>query len=67
MKITNLWNKLGILSSNILEVKIRIGKFIILDLFLSTNRFKLMILNIGFELTDRVQQQQEEGCLISLS
>ena len=49
MKITNLWNKLGILSSNILEVKIRIGKFIILDLFLSTNRFKLMILNIGFE------------------
>ena len=49
MKVTNLWNKLGILSGNILEVKIRIGKFIILDLFLSTNRVKLMILNIGFE------------------
>ena len=49
MKITNLWNKLGILSGNILEVKIRISKFIVLDLFLSTNRFKLMILNIGFE------------------
>ena len=49
MKVTNLWNKLGILSSNILEVKIRISKFIILDLFLSTNRFKLMVLNIGFE------------------
>jgi hypothetical protein len=49
MKITNLWNKLRILSGNILEVKIRIGKIIVLDLFLSTNRFKLMILNIGFE------------------
>ena len=49
MKITNLWNKLKILSGNILEVKIRIGKIIVLDLFLSTNRFKLMILNIGFE------------------
>ena len=49
MKVTNLWNKLGILSSNILEIKIRIGNFIILDLFLSTNRVKLMILNIGFE------------------
>ena len=49
MKITNLWDKLRILSGNILEVKIRIGKIIILDLFLSTNRFKLMILNIGFE------------------
>jgi hypothetical protein len=49
MKVTNLWNKLGILSGNILEVKIRISKFIILDLFISTNRFKLMILNIGFE------------------
>jgi len=49
MKITNLWNKLKILSGNILEIKIRIGKIIILDLFLSTNRVKLMILNIGFE------------------
>tara|TARA_R100000734_G_C3244950_1_gene48382 strand:+ start:114 stop:269 length:156 start_codon:yes stop_codon:yes gene_type:complete len=49
MKVTNLWNKLRILSGNILEVKIRIGKIIVLDLFLSTNRFKLMILNIGFE------------------
>jgi len=49
MKITNLWNKLRILSGNILEVKIRIGKIIVLDLFLSTNRFKLMILNVGFE------------------
>jgi hypothetical protein len=49
MKITNLWNKLKILSGNILEIKIRIGKVIILDLFLSTNRVKLMILNIGFE------------------
>ena len=49
MKVTNLWNKLRILSRNILEIKIRLGKIIILDLFLSTNRFKLMILNIGFE------------------
>ena len=49
MKITNLWNKLKILSGNILEIKIRIGKVIILDLFLNTNRVKLMILNIGFE------------------
>ena len=49
MKVTNLWNKLRILSGNILEVKVRIGKIIVLDLFLSTNRFKLMILNIGFE------------------
>jgi len=49
MKVTNLWNKLKILSGNIVEVKIRIGKIIVLDLFLSTNRFKLMILNIGFE------------------
>ena len=49
MKITNLWNKLGILNANILEVKIRISKFIVLDLFLSTNRVKLMVLNIGFE------------------
>ena len=49
MKVTNLWNKLRILSGNILEVKIRISKFIILDLFIITNRFKLMILNIGFE------------------
>ena len=49
MKVTNLWNKLKILSGNILEVKIRIGKIIVLDLFVSTNRFKLMILNIGFE------------------
>tara|TARA_R110000796_G_scaffold120018_1_gene234162 strand:+ start:542 stop:697 length:156 start_codon:yes stop_codon:yes gene_type:complete len=49
MKITNLWNKLKILSGNILEIKIRIGKIIILDLFLSTNRIKLMVLNIGFE------------------
>ncbi len=49
MKVTNLWNKLKILSGNILEIKIRIGKVIILDLFLSTNRVKLMILNIGFE------------------
>jgi hypothetical protein len=49
MKVTNLWNKLRILSGNIIEFKIRISKFIILDLFLSTNRFKLMILNIGFE------------------
>lgn len=49
MKVTNLWNKLGILSGNILEVKIRISKFIVLDLFLSTNRIKLMVLNIGFE------------------
>jgi len=49
MKITNLWNKLKILSGNILEIKIRIGKVIILDLFLSTNRVKLMILNLGFE------------------
>tara|TARA_R110001592_G_scaffold39359_1_gene129610 strand:- start:473 stop:628 length:156 start_codon:yes stop_codon:yes gene_type:complete len=49
MKVTNLWNKLKILSGNILEVKIRIGKIIILDLFISTSRFKLMILNIGFE------------------
>jgi len=49
MKITNLWNKLKILSGNIVEVKIRIGKIIILDLFISTNRIKLMILNIGFE------------------
>ena len=49
MKVTNLWNKLKILSGNILEIKIRLGKIIILDLFLSTNRVKLMILNIGFE------------------
>ena len=49
MKITNLWNKLRILSGNILEVKVRIGKIIVLDLFLSTNRVKLMVLNIGFE------------------
>ena len=49
MKVTNLWNKLKILSGNILEIKIRIGKIIILDLFLSTNRVKLMVLNIGFE------------------
>ena len=49
MKVTNLWNKLRILSSNILEVQIRIGKIIVLDLFLSTNRVKLMVLNIGFE------------------
>ena len=49
MKITNLWSKLGILSGNILEIKIRISKFIVLDLFLSTNRVKLMVLNIGFE------------------
>ena len=49
MKTINLWNKLRVLNSNILEVKIRISKIIVLDLFLSTNRFKLMILNIGFE------------------
>jgi len=49
MKVTNLWSKLKILSGNIVEVKIRIGKIILLDLFLSTNRIKLMILNIGFE------------------
>ena len=49
MKIINLWNKLKILNGNILEVKIRASKVIILDLFLSTNRFKLMVLNIGFE------------------
>ena len=49
MKVTNLWNKLKILSGNILEIKLRLGKIIILDLFLSTNRVKLMILNIGFE------------------
>jgi hypothetical protein len=49
MKIKNLWNKLRILSGNILEIKVRLGKIIILDLFLSTSRFKLMILNIGFE------------------
>jgi hypothetical protein len=49
MKITNLWNKLRILSGNILEVKVRLGKIILLDLFLSTSRIKLMILNIGFE------------------
>lgn len=49
MKIINLWNKLKILNGNILEVKIRVSKVIILDLFLSTNRFKLMVLNIGFE------------------
>ena len=49
MKVTNLWNKLKILSGNILEIKIRLGKVIILDLFLSTNRVKLMVLNIGFE------------------
>ena len=49
MKVTNLWNKLRILSGNILEVKVRLGKIIVLDLFLSTNRVKLMILNIGFE------------------
>ena len=28
MKVTNLWNKLRILSGNILEVKIRLGKII---------------------------------------
>ena len=49
MKVTNLWNKLKILSGNILEIKIRLGKIIILDLFISSSRFKLMILNIGFE------------------
>ena len=49
MKIINLWNKLRVLNANILEVKIRISKFIVLDLFISTNRFKLMVLNIGFE------------------
>jgi hypothetical protein len=49
MKTINLWNKLRVLNGNILEVKIRISKIIVLDLFLSTNRFKLMILNIGFE------------------
>ena len=37
------------LTGNILEIKIRISKIIVLDLFLSTNRFKLMVLNIGFE------------------
>ena len=49
MKIINFWNKLKVLNGNILEVKIRVSKVIILDLFLSTNRFKLMVLNIGFE------------------
>ncbi len=49
MKVINLWSKLKILSGNVLEVKIRISKFIILDLFISTNRFKLIVLNIGFE------------------
>ena len=49
MKIINLWNKLKVLNGNILEVKIRVSKVIVLDLFLSTNRFKLMVLNIGFE------------------
>ena len=49
MKVTNLWSKFKILSRNIVEVKIRIGKIIVLDLFISTSRFKLMILNIGFE------------------
>lgn len=49
MKTINLWNKLRVLSGDIIEIKIRISKFIILDLFISTNRFKLMVLNIGFE------------------
>ena len=49
MKAINLWNKLKVLSGDIIEIKIRISKFIILDLFISTNRFKLIVLNIGFE------------------
>lgn len=45
----NLWKRLHLLNGDVFELKLRISKLVILDIFFSKKRFKFLVLNLGFE------------------
>ena len=45
----NLLKRMHLLNSDVVEIKLRISKLVILDIFLSKNKFKFLIFNLGFE------------------
>ena len=45
----NLLKRMHLLNSDVVEVKLRISKLVILDIFLSKKKFKFLVFNLGFE------------------
>ena len=45
----NLLKRMHLLKGDVVEIKLRISKLIILDIFLSKNKFKFLLFNLGFE------------------
>jgi len=45
----NLLKRMHLLNGDVIELKLRISKLVILDIFISKKRFKFLIFNLGFE------------------
>tara|TARA_R100001015_G_C4455919_1_gene44478 strand:- start:305 stop:472 length:168 start_codon:yes stop_codon:yes gene_type:complete len=45
----NLWKRIHLLNSDVIELKIRISKLVLVDVFFGKKKIKIMILNLGFE------------------
>ena len=45
----NLLKRMHLLNGDVVEVKLRISNLVILDIFLSKNKVKFLIFNLGFE------------------
>ena len=45
----NLLKRIHLLKGDVIEIKLRISKLIILDIFLSKNKVKFLLFNLGFE------------------
>ena len=45
----NLLKRLHLLNGDVFELKLRISKLVVLDIFISKKRFKFLVLNLGFE------------------
>lgn len=49
MNKINLLKRMHLLNGDVVEVKLRISKLVILDIFLSKNKVKFLVFNLGFE------------------
>ena len=49
----NLWKRIHLLNVDVLELKIRISKLVLLDVFLGKKKVKFMVLNLGFEYENK--------------
>ena len=45
----NLWKRIHLLNVDVFELKIRVSKLVILDIFLGKKKIKFMVFNLGFE------------------